>query len=475
MREAEFSGERSSDGGMDDVLSEATIWIVSSRPEGAELVARLGDSPVSVRSWEALEALDDCVERRQPDIIAIDEEMIDSGDRESVSWEKNNGKPITILLVADCTAKTVSRVIDLGLSTYLYRDVSPREFLRVVTRELRATDNGQSTPEAFEVPRMVGSSDEMRNICRKVAAISPTDATILLTGESGTGKELIARWIHRFSPRRDGPFVPINCGAIPDQLVESKLFGHVKGAFTGATNDRPGQFEVADGGTLFLDEVGELAPDVQVKLLRVLQRCRFERVGATTTIETDVRLIAATNVDLSRAVKEGHFRSDLYYRLNVFHLELPPLREREGDILQLWRHFVRSFDDAATDSGIGTDPRVLQLLLAHDWPGNVRELENAARHAVTMRDEVITPGGLPAQLRQISTGDDASTDNCGAAGEEWIQVLGMSLDELERIAILRTVEHTETIAEAARILGIAERTLYYRLDEYRDDDDESDQ
>jgi two-component system NtrC family response regulator len=254
---------------------------------------------------------------------------------------------------------------------------------------------------------MVGSSEPMKNLCRMLARTAPSSLTVLITGESGTGKELVARSIHRLSPRRDQPFVAVNCGAIPESLIESELFGHEKGAFTGATERKIGKFEAADGGTLFLDEIGELRLQMQVKLLRVLEDRRFHRVGGTEAIEVDIRLVCATNRDLAQAVEDGDFRPDLFYRIDVLRIETPPLRQRKSDIETLWEHFVQKTAAEEGREALETRPDVVRLLMRYDWPGNVRELENIARQAVIRRSRgKITPRIVRDRLRGTTADGD---------------------------------------------------------------------
>jgi len=253
-------------------------------------------------------------------------------------------------------------------------------------RQMEALENANRRLQA-EIKlhhNMVGDSEAMREVYRRIARVSPTDSTVLVTGESGTGKELVARAIHRNSPRADRPFVAINCAAITETLLESELFGHEKGAFTGAVAQKRGKLEVAEGGTVFLDEIGELSPALQAKLLRVLQDKTFERVGGTRPVHVDFRLLAATNRDLKAAIDEGRFRHDLYYRLNVVSLEMPPLRERRDDVAPLAAWFLKRHRDKARRTLSGFSPEALEALTAYDWPGNVRELENAVEHAVIL-------------------------------------------------------------------------------------------
>ena len=243
---------------------------------------------------------------------------------------------------------------------------------------------------------MVGGSPQLREVHQFIAKVAPTDSTVLITGESGTGKELVARAIHRNSPRANKPFVAINCAALIETLLESELFGHEKGAFTGAVAQKKGKLEVADGGTVFLDEIGELAPTLQAKLLRVLQEHEFERVGGTRPIKVNIRLVAATNKDLGEAIQSGTFRKDLYYRLNVVSLKMPPLRERREDIPLLANYFAMIYSKKSKRRVIGVSDEARACLLAYDWPGNIRELGNAIEHAVVLgSSDLILPEDLP--------------------------------------------------------------------------------
>jgi DNA-binding NtrC family response regulator len=297
----------------------------------------------------------------------------------------------------------------------------------------------------------------MREAWRLVLLASQSTSTVLVTGETGVGKEVAARTLHRFSARRSRPFVAVNCAALPETLLESELFGHEKGAFTGAAARHTGRFELADGGTLFLDEIGDLPLPLQVKLLRVLQERTFERVGGREPVAVDVRVIAATHRDLDEEVRRGRFRADLYYRLDVVTIHVPPLRDRKADVLDLWARFL---DEAATRDGIpplSTSGAVRRLLLAHSFPGNVRELHNAAQHALAIaRASRILPADLPAGL----TGRAAHTP-------ERTNLVGLTLKDVERAAILETYEAVGTVRAAAEMLGISQRKIHYRLREYR--------
>jgi two-component system, NtrC family, response regulator HydG len=306
---------------------------------------------------------------------------------------------------------------------------------------------------------LIGNAPSFRAALDAVRQAAPTSATVLLSGESGTGKELFARMVHDLSPRAAGPFVPINCAAIPDTILESELFGYERGAFTGAAGRKEGRFERAHGGTLFLDEVGEMTPAVQVKLLRVLQDGVVERLGGTQPVRVDVRIVAATNKDLSAEVRAGKFREDLFYRLNVVAIRLPPLRERREDVPLLASAFLRRLSEKNARPVTGFTPAALAALERHDWPGNVRELENTVERAVVLsRGGLVDVGELPEAVRQQQAEPAAS----GAA----ISIpVGTPMEDVERLVIRETLRHTrgdKTLA--AQILGIAARTIYRKLD-----------
>ncbi len=323
---------------------------------------------------------------------------------------------------------------------------------------------------AFNFGAIVGDAPPLRQVLAKVEQVAQTQATVLLRGETGTGKEMVARAIHINSARESRPFVRVNCAALAPGVLESELFGHEKGAFTGAVARRPGRFELADGGTLFLDEVGDLPLDVQVKLLRVLQEREFERVGGVETVKVDVRLISATHRDLERLISEGKFREDLYYRLNVFPITMPPLRERSGDIALLVEHFIGKYAQSSGKAVRGADASAIALLAAYAWPGNVRELENVIERALILAaSEVLTPADLDFGRRRtpalgaVATPMTASQSG-GISSSEGGRSLYKRLSEQERSEIVAAVEQAQgNIAHAARALGINRSTLYYRM------------
>ncbi len=328
---------------------------------------------------------------------------------------------------------------------------------------------------ACDFSRLIGVSSHMQKIFDFIGKIADTESTVLITGESGTGKEVVARTIHRNSSRAEGPFVPLNCAAIPEDLLESELFGHEKGAFTGAVNMRIGRFELASGGTLFLDEIGELHPSLQVKLLRVLQEREFERVGGTRTVKVDVRILAATNKDLEKATREGSFREDLYYRLNVLPLQLPPLRNRTDDIVVLLAHFMEKFTAKKNRPPLAIHPEAMECIAAYHWPGNVRELENFVERVVILdEDGVITREDLPERFccRQPAveqaTSFTAASAWTGMSGGMSLPREGLDLnamlDRIEKDMIIQALERAGGVKKrAASLLGLNRTTLLEKL------------
>jgi Nif-specific regulatory protein len=302
---------------------------------------------------------------------------------------------------------------------------------------------------------MVGESSAMRDMYRRIARVAPTDSTVLITGESGTGKELVARAIHRNSPRAQKPFVAINCAAITETLLESELFGHERGAFTGAIAQKKGKLETAEGGTVFLDEIGELSPALQSKLLRVLQEREFDRVGGTTCVRVDFRLLAATNRDLGEAIAAGLFRRDLYYRLNVVSLALPPLRERREDIPLLASWFIRRYADKAKRPVAGFSADALACLTMYEWPGNVRELENAVEHAVVLGlDPIIARDDLPDAVAEAGASATAGARPAAAHFHDTVK-------QTKKDLIVRAVEEANgNYSAAARLLGLHPNYLH---------------
>lgn len=366
-----------------------------------------------------------------------------------------------VVMTAFGEVDTAVEAMRRGALDYLAKPLDVDKLLGIVERAL----NGFNLRRMSEPPPrsaasccadIVGESPEMQEVFRCIQRVAPSRATVLLTGESGTGKEVVARALHRGSARDGRPFVGLNCAALSEGLLESELFGHERGSFTGADKLRRGRIEQADGGTLFLDEIGEIAPALQVKLLRVLQERAFERVGGNETVHVDVRIVAATNRNLRELVEEGRFREDLFYRLDVVSLHLPPLRQRRSDIPALALHFLREFGSKSGSNAARFSNGALDLLFKYDWPGNVRQLENAIEHAVVFAQaECIEPCHLPAELQ------------AGPRSDSPPAVPGASMLELERHAILKTMEALGgSTRKVAKVLGLSVRKVQYRLREY---------
>lgn len=376
---------------------------------------------------------------------------------------------ICILLTAYGNIETAVEAMRRGAADFLTKPVNLDQLELVLKRVLRSRsaeiENRQLREQLdskFGLEQMVGHSPEMHAVFETVRQVASSRATVLIQGESGTGKELIAKAIHRLSPRRNGTFVPVHCAALSSTLLESELFGHERGAFTGASERRKGRFELADGGTLFLDEIGEIDASVQVKILRALEERRFERVGGQEPVDVDTRLVAATNRDLKKMVEEGTFREDLYYRLYVVVIRLPALRERTGDIPLLLRHFLDEFNRENGREVEGFSPEALDLLAAYSWPGNVRELRNVVEQMVVLsRSRRIGVRDLPSQIRD-------------AAGATASPLAGGTLAEMEKQAILSALRrHEGNRTRAAEALGISRRTLHRKIAEYGVSDDSS--
>ena len=378
-----------------------------------------------------------------------------------------------IVMTAYATTQTAIDAMKAGARDYLVKPFDVEKLLVQVGKalEVRRLESEnlylrQELASRGKSGQVVGSSEPMQEIHTMVARVAPTRATVLITGESGTGKEVIAREIHQRSDRAQGPFIPVNCGAIPETLIESELFGHIRGAFTGAAKDRKGLFFAAEGGTLFLDEIGELPLSMQVRLLRALQEKKIKRVGAEVEENVDVRIVAATNRDLMEEVTEGRFREDLYYRLNVIQLRVPPLRERREDVPLLVRHFLTKLGAEHGREMKGVDREAMQALMAHEWPGNVRELENVMERAITLSwGDMITLDALPKALQPSADLPsrlaviDLPPEGC---------VLDALVEALERRLILQALERTGgNRTEAARHLGVTFRSLRYRLAKYK--------
>jgi DNA-binding NtrC family response regulator len=453
---------------MTATISRDRVLIVEDDP-----TTRLGLTEL-VRTWgfstegaaDGQEALQRITAFR-PSIIISDLVMPRMGGLELLHSVKEEAGDVTmVILTAQGTVETAVEAIKEGAYDYLTKPIEPQRLkilldkiverqetireVKVLRRQLR--DSGS-------FGRMIGASPQMRKVYQIIEQAAPTAASVLIWGESGTGKELVAQTVHQLSPRAQAPFVPINCAAIPETLLESEIFGHERGAFTGALDRREGCFELADRGTLFLDEVAEMTPATQVKLLRVLQERTFRRLGGRTEQTVDVRVIAATNSTPLEAVKNSRLREDLYYRLNVFAVELPPLRQRKDDLPLLIQAFLAEFNSRNNKSVSAVDPAAMRVLEQYNWPGNVRELRNVIERAVILSTgEFIEPKHLPPLA------SPAAAASAPAISLE----PGVTVEEAERRLILLTLEHTrDNKTRAAEILGISLKTLHNKLNRLR--------
>src|SRR5919106_763087 len=403
----------------------------------------------------------------RPTIIISDLVMPTMGGLELLRALKDDGGDLTVvILTAQGTVETAVEAIKEGAWDYLTKPIEPQRLKILLDKIVERQDTLREVKvlrkqlrEHGTFGKMIGSSAQMRKVYQVIEQAAPTSASVLIWGESGTGKELVAQTIHQLSPRAQMPFVPINCAAIPETLLESEIFGHEKGAFTGAAERHEGCFELADRGTLFLDEIAEMTPATQVKLLRVLQEQKFRRLGGRAEQTVDVRVIAATNVNPVEAVKTGKLREDLYYRLNVFAMELPPLRQRKDDLSLLIQAFLAEFNERNNKSVSALDPAAMRILEQYNWPGNVREVRNVIERAVILsQGEFVDPKHLPPLV----------TDSPDVVKPTLSLAPGTTVEEAERRLILMTLEHTrDNKTRAAEILGISLKTLHNKLNKLR--------
>ena len=383
-----------------------------------------------------------------------------------------------IVITAHGTVDSAVQALKAGAFDYITKPFEQEELKKVIAKASRAHEierqNVHGPTRAGEKAPLVGHSLSMRQIFEIVAKVADSPSTVLITGESGTGKELIARELHLGSPRRDKPLIKVNCAAIPKDLVESELFGYERGAFTGAVGSKPGRFELADGGTLFLDEIGEIPVEMQVKLLRALQESEFERVGGIKTLHVDVRLIAATNRDLKALIADGRFREDLFYRLAVVPVSLPPLRDRREDIPLLVHHFIGKYNQRLGKRVDRVDDEAMQMLLGYSWPGNIRELENLMERSVLFADgSIILGSSLPDALRErsaVAAVPIAAVGPLGAiaapSGASMKEIVRQAQAELEKELISRALEETGgNVTRAAKRLQISRKSLQVKMKE----------
>jgi DNA-binding NtrC family response regulator len=443
------------------------ILIVDDEPSirkvlGAHLRRDGYDVTAAASGVEAIEIL----QEEGADLVITDLRMPGMDGLELLRWVKQSypGLPV-IMLTAHGTVDSAVEALKRGAQDFLTKPFDQDELRLVILKALAQEEKSRRSLTSDEAPKdaIVGEAPAIRAVFTLIDKVASSPSTVLVTGESGTGKELVARAIHQASTRRDAPFVTLNCGAIPENLFESELFGHERGAFTGAVTSKPGRFEIANGGTLFLDEIAELPKDLQVKLLRVLQDQTFERVGGVKTIQVDVRLVAATNTDLRQAVAAGTFREDLFYRLNVVPIALPPLRERVDDIPLLVQHFLQKFNRRLDKHVQGITTEALAALKKASWPGNIRELENLVERAVLLSDGgVLDSDDFPGVADGGVAPADEGGDELGL--KEYVRV---HTARLERARIKKALAQEEgNVTRASRALGISRKSLQTKMKEY---------
>ncbi len=463
-------------------MTKAQILVVDDEPSlrkvlSAQLTRDGHDVLVAADGEQAVTALRD----HHIDVVISDLRMPKMDGLALLKHVANEHPDVPVIMItAHGTIDTAVTALKNGAFDYVTKPFDREELRAIVrkaaqTRALAGGGNAESSNGERGRFKIVGTSEPMRSVYAIIEKVADTPSTVLITGESGTGKELVARALHENSSRRDAPYIRVNCAAIPKPLIESELFGHEKGAFTGAVASKPGRFELADGGTLFLDEIGEVPVNMQVKLLRAIQESEFERVGGVKTISVDVRLVTATNRDLKADITDGRFRDDLYYRLNVVRVPLPPLRERTDDVPLLLTHFIERFNERLDRAISGFDEAALQVLLRYPWPGNIRELENVVERCMLFAEgDMVEVSDLPPELR---AGDapaarrdsvvpiDPETGLKGAVKEATVK--------LERELIARALRKTGgNVTHTARLLKISRKGLQTKMKELGLRDDE---
>ncbi len=432
----------------DEWRESLTAW--GYRPEVAE---------DGVRALEMVETF-------HPQIVLADLRMPRKNGLELITDIRELGISVPIIMISgQGDIPDAVEAIKLGALDYLRKPVDPphlRQMLKQIAENIVMREENSSLKRRLaqvgELGPLFGNSLSMRKVITAIERLAQSSASVVITGESGTGKELVARTIHELSPRRGAAYVPVNCAAIPDTLMESELFGHERGAFTGADRRKEGCFEIANGGTLLLDELTEMKIELQAKLLRVIEEQKLRRVGGTSEIPIDVRVLAASNRDVEQAVRDNKLRQDLFYRLNVFNIELPPLRERIDDVPQLTQMFVQHYASQNSKQVVGLDDECLEALRAHPWPGNVRQLRNVIERAVIVCEgSSIRKRDLPEEFRAASSSDGG-----------FVRIrLGSSLEDVEKEMISRTIEFTGgNKTRAADILGVSAKTLYNKLERF---------
>lgn len=436
----------------DDSLREGLIDLLQSRNfqiEGAS------------SGQQALKILEDQVF----DLIITDYKMQEMDGMRLLKHIRKKFPSLKVIMITGYgSIEHAVEAMQSGAINYISKPIQPRKLLQIIKEtisnipsEAPDKDAEKSLEKMYHFHQMVGLSKPMQDVYRKIEEVAPTNVPVLILGESGTGKELVARAIHEYSPRRAGPFIPVNTGAIPRELIASELFGHLKGAFTGAISDKKGKFEEAHGGTLFLDEIGTMSVPVQISLLRVLETNIVQRVGGSKNIPVDVRIICASNENLLELINHHKFRTDLYYRLNVFTINLPPLRKRKQDIPYLLKYYRQLFNSQLNKKIEGFTRETLKYLKNYSWPGNIRELRNVVLRAFLSASKVVEDSHLPENVIENNIGSEIVTFKTGTP-----------LSEVEKAMIIQTLKAAKgNKLKAAEILGISRRSLYNKLEDYR--------
>ncbi|RPH59177.1 MAG: sigma-54-dependent Fis family transcriptional regulator [Acidobacteria bacterium] len=445
----------------DDERSIRELLAIVLRRDGYEVIlAENGRTALNVLEQEPI------------DLLISDIKMPDMSGVEVLRAAKQVDQDILgIMITAFASTESAVEALRMGAYDYVSKPFDVDELKIIVRNALERRQLRQENlllkralQSSHQFSSIVGRSETMLAVFKLIETVAPTNSTILVTGESGTGKELVARAIHFNSLRRDRPFVAVNCGALPEQLLESELFGHMRGSFTGASANKKGLVEVADRGTIFLDELGEMSPMMQVKLLRVLQERRFRRVGGTEEVEANIRVIAATNQDLAKMVADGRFREDLYYRVNVIQVQLPPLRDRQEDIPLLAGHFLEKFREQMGKNVASISQEAIGYLERYDWPGNIRELENVIERAVALESSAaVLPDSLPPQLRGLPSKNGQTVTQLPDAGFD----LEAHVENMERDYIAQALKRAGgKQSKAAELLGMSFRSFRYYVKKY---------
>ncbi len=458
------------------VMTEKEILIIDDEPNIRWVLSKVlseeGYRPSIAKDGE--EALSKIAESR-PDLVILDMRLPKMDGIEVLKRiRKTYEKLLVIILTGYQSVTNAVEAMKLGAWDYLTKPVDKEKIKITIKNALetqwlieKVTNLQEQLKERFKFDNIIGNSPQMQKVYDLVRRVANYNVTVLLVGESGTGKELIAHAIHYNSNRTDKPFISIDCATLPETLVESEIFGYEKGAFTGADAKKLGKFELANGGTLFLDEIGNLSTGVQVKLLRVLQERKIERLGGKEPIRIDVRIITATNMNLERAVKKGEFRDDLYHRLNVFSIYLPPLREREGDMLLLVKHFLEKFNQEHHKDIKNFSPEAMEALIRYYWPGNVRELKNAIERAILLADDTILLEHLPLSIQTATDKPEMGAGLRLEGGHSLKDVGKIAAQKVERELIIKTLNQENwNKVRVAQILSIDYKTLYNKLKEY---------